>query len=75
MDAELERKSKTTFDLHFIHGPRHVVALTEEGKLFMRMLPLDDSRLYTTAVECGLQVSFEDAGLRDRITKVQSTRC
>jgi hypothetical protein len=72
MEAELKRKSKTVFDLHFVHGPRHVVALTEEGRRFIRIFPLDDSQVYNTAIKCGLQVSFEDAALRDQITKVQS---
>jgi hypothetical protein len=71
MKAELERKNKLTFDLHFVRGAREVVALTEEGRQFLRMFPID-SQFYKTAIECGLQVSFEDTELRDRFAKVQS---
>lgn len=61
-------EKRLVFDLHFIHGPREVVALTEDGERFLRMFPID-SQFYRTAVQCGLHVSFEDAELRDRFSK------
>jgi hypothetical protein len=67
MAENLEIKKELVFDLHFIHGPRRVVGLTEDGQRFVRMFPFDE-QFYKTAVECGLHVSFEDEQLRDRIT-------
>lgn len=66
MTKNPEIKKKLVFDLHFIHGPRRVVGLTEDGLRFIRMFPID-GQFYKTAIECGLHVSFEDDKLRDAV--------
>lgn len=57
---------KIVFDLHYIHGPREVVALTKPGLTFLR-LNVIDKNFYNKATQAGLHVSFESVGLQDRI--------
>lgn len=70
MSKNQKIKKELVYDLHIVHGPRKIVALTEKGaRFFLRLAPLlNDGEFYKTALDAGLHVSFEDDELRNRFT-------